>query len=287
MSFEVGQRVRLSTVVTNAAGTATDATMDIEVYREDGTPYVGVTPTHAGTPGNYFADVTLDAPGRLTWEWIASGAVVSRKTDQSYVRTGWAGIVSLRAAKNHLNKKLDDTTDDDEILDWIDALTIAIEKEAGPVVPRPYVETFDGGRRRLFLTYTPVASITEVREVWGDADVRILTPETSGGPFGDNDYYVDLDTGEIERRNGGYPQSFPFGMNNVRVSYRAGRVPIPANLRIATLELLAHHWRASQMSIGATRPRSDVPTDSTIMQYGMPNRVSTLIGFKRAPMLGG
>lgn len=287
MSYEVGQRIRLSTVVTNEDGTPTDATMNIAVYREDGTPYAGVTPTHAGTPGAYYADVTVDTPGRITWEWTASGAVVSKKHDQAYVRNPWAGILSLREAKEHLNKSLTDTSDDDEILDWIDALTIAVEKETGPIVPRPYVETFDGGKRQLFLTYTPIVSVSEVREVWGDADIRILTPEVSGGPYGDNDYYVDLDTGMIERRNGGYPQSFPFGCMNVRVTYSAGRTPIPANLRLATRELLSHHWRASQLSSGATRPRSDVPADSTIMQYGMPNRVTTLIGYKRAPLLGG
>lgn len=287
MSFEVGQRVRLSTVVTDASGNPTDATMAIAVYREDGTQYAGVLVVDDPGAGNYHADVTLDAAGRITWEWTASGAVVSRKTDQAYVRTGWAGIVSLRAAKLHLNKSLTDTSDDEEILDWIDALTVALEKEVGPIVPRPYVETFSGGKPQLFLTYTPVVAVTEIREVWGAGDIRILDVETSGGPYGDDDYLIDLDTGVLTRRTGGYAQSFPWGYDNVRVTYSAGRVPLPPHYRIAMLELLSHHWRASQLASGATRPRTDVPTDTTGMGYGMPNRVTTILGYKRAPLLGG
>lgn len=300
MGYEVGSKVRLNTEVRNPAGTLTNATMSVVIQREDGTNYVGpFTPVNDST-GIYHVDFTPDTPGQHRWVWTATGAVEGVYRGQSYVRTPFAGIMSLQEAKEQLNKRADDTTDDDELLDWIDAITLSLEKLVGAIVPRSYTEKHNGSdpprppfvnlgsgmRSRIFLRERPVLSITQVKEDWGYGDTRTLTGEAYGGPYNENDYVVDLETGSLIRRNSGSGAYWPRGVQNVEVTYMAGRTPIPPNLRQAAKELLTHHWRASQLSSGATRPRTDVPADTAAMGIAIPNRVNLLIGWKRGPRLG-
>lgn len=294
MSYEVGQRVRLSTVVSNESGTPTDATVTITVYREDGTQYAGVVANHAGSPGSYFADVTLDTPGRLTWEWVSSGAVVGRKTDQSYVREPFIGLMSLHAAKVQLNKSLTDTSDDDELLDWIDAITRAIERYTGPIIPRVVVETYTVRplQRSIVLRRRPVLEVLEVREFWGPGDIRNPTVFVDTGPtYADDAYYFDPGTSSVMRYGSGYPTNWPVGYDNVRITYRAGRTPVPQNLRLASKELLTHVWRQSQITGGTSRPvprgTGESLGDRLDKDVQVPARVLTLIGYRRAPLLGG
>lgn len=289
MAYEVGQRIRLSTVVRDVAGVPTDATVTLGVFREDGTPYAGVSVVDDPGAGNYHADLTLDTPGRITWEWTASGAVIGKTYGQAYVRTSGVGIVSLSEAKNHLNKSLTDTTDDDELLDWIDAITLALERHVGAIVRRTVIETFSvqPATRTILLNTRPILAVSEIREFWGSGDIRILTPFVDTGPYGDNSYAVDIPTATLTRYGSGYPVYFPVGFDNIRVTYTAGRSPITQNLRLAALELLTHHWRASQISSGASRPRTDVPADTASMGIEIPNRVKILMGARRAPLLGG
>src|SRR5262245_11776900 len=127
MGYEVGQRVRIAVDVKDINGNLAAATMALVVLREDGTAYAGLTIVHDST-GKYHSDVTVDTPGRITWQWNATGAVIGVYYGQAYVRSPFAGILSLTEAKVHLNKSLTDTSDDDELLDWIDAITIALEK---------------------------------------------------------------------------------------------------------------------------------------------------------------
>jgi hypothetical protein len=60
---------------------------------------------------------------------------------------------------------------------------------------------------------------------------------------------------------------------------------VPQNYRQAALELLAHHWRASQLVAGSTRPREGTP-DAVGVGIAMPHRVALLLSGRRAPLLG-
>lgn len=295
MSYEVGQKVRLSVTVTDENGAPTDATMSVAVFREDGTQYSGLSVVDDPGAGNYHTDVVLDTAGRLTWTFTASGAVIGVFHGQDYVRSANTGIISLTEAKRQLNKRLEDTSDDDELLDWIDAITVALEKHTGPIVPRTVIETHSVDRLQASITLRrrPVLSVTSVREFWGPGDIRNPTVFNDAGPsYADDAYLFDASTSSVMRYSGGYQTRWPVGYDNVRITYVAGRTPIPQNLRLAAKELLSHVWRQSQLTGGNSRPvprgtGSESLAERQEKEVKIPARVLTLIGYRRAPLLGG
>lgn len=287
MAYDVGQKVRIPITVRDETGTPADATVAIVVTRPDGTTTTPTTVDDAGT-GNYHADIIATAAGPWWWSAAASGAVIAVDSGQFYVRSGGPWIVSLNEAKKHLNKSLADTTDDEELRDWIDASTYVIQNIVGAVVPRTVVEYHDGpGTRSIFLRVGPVLEVTEVREVWGQGDIRILTAEPADlVALTDDQYRIDVATRRLTRRGSGFAAGWPRGTNNIRVTYRVGQQPIRQNIRSAALELIGHHWRASQLASGRTRPREQT-NDAALVGIAIPNRVAGLLGTKRAPRLGG
>jgi hypothetical protein len=113
-----------------------------------------------------------------------------------------------------------------------------------------------------------------------------ILPEPTGGPYTDNQYVVDLGLRQLIRRGSGYARRWGAGYGSVAVSFMTGRRPVPPNFRTAAFELLAHHWRASQLVSGATRPREGTP-DTAGVGIAIPNRVLVMLaGAKRAPLLG-
>ena len=289
MAFDIGQKVRLPVAVADADGTPTAAAMAVVITRPDGTVFpAGAVVQDAGV-GNYHVDVTTDGTnwGPWLWTFTASGAVVAVYSGQFFVRAPGPRIVSLEEVKHHLNKSLDVHDDDEELRDWIDATRWVIENIKGVVVPRTFVEYHDGGGRQITLRRGPVISVAEVRLAWGPGDVRVLTAEADDMVGATVDQYLlHPQTRRLLHRNGGWTMRWPYGQQNIRATYRAGRIVPEDNIRQASKELIGHFWRQSQLATGNTRPRADAP-DPTSMAYGVPNRVRELLGTKRAPRLGG
>jgi hypothetical protein len=286
MAHEVGQRVRVPFTVRDVNGDPTDADIAVTVFRDDDTPYVGITATHGAGTGEYFFDVTVDSDGIHRWVVVASGAVVAVLSGQFFVRSPGQRIVSLEEAKKHLNKTATVTTDDDELRSWIDAATYVIEREIGAVIPRQVVESYDGGLQSIILRKGPVISVDLVEEFVSPGVFNTLTLQPDLGPFTDNQYMLNLAERRIERSMGGTPSRFLYwGRDSVRVEYTIGRQPMPANIRQGALELVAHFWRSSQFSTGRAVPREGT-TDASLVGIALPNRVAALIGRKRAPTLG-
>lgn len=286
MAYDVGQTVRVPVTVTDVDGDPTDATMAIEVTKPDGTTSSPAI-TNDGV-GLYHADITTDAPGTWLWKYSASGAVLPAVyTGQFFVRTPGPRIVSLREAKEYLNKNALQVQDDEELRDFIDMTTVVLETIKGPIVPRTVTEYQAGGKHYVFLRRRPVLSITSVQEVWGPDDVRTLTaePDLSVGATTDQ-YVADLPRGRLRRRDSGFPACFPYGVANVKIVYRVGQSPIQPNVRQAGLNLLAHFWRSTQLVTGRSRPRSEFNDETLVASYGVPESVRKLLGDKRAPRLG-
>lgn len=283
MAYDVGQVVRLPLEARDADGNLVDATITLDIARDDGTTFPAPALVHDGT-GLYHADVVTDSSG--VWSWEASTPAGAVGSGQWYVRIGGPALLSLVEAKKQLNKPLTVTTDDDELRDWIDAVTYVIERRAGAVVRRTVVEYHDGGTWQLTLRRGPVITVSEVREIWGPDDVRLLTAEPEGGTPTTNDQYLMVTASRtLVRRSYGAAMWFPPGTANVRVSYVVGRSPVPPNYRLAAAELLTHHWRNSQLAAGATRVREDALT-GLLTGVDIPNRVMSLIGTRKAPRLG-
>lgn len=122
-----------------------------------------------------------------------------------------------------------------------------------PVQPQKFTYRFDGFSgwtgAYLNLPYTPVLEVTSVVEYWGAAGPHVLTEST---PTNQTDgYQVEYSTGRLIRIFPGNVQKpwFP-GSRNIEISWTAGYNPIPADIRMATLELAKHWYDNTQMQAG-------------------------------------
>ena len=273
MSYTLGQQVVLTTAVTDTLGAPTNATMSLVVTKPDGSTLVsgvGLTITNPVT-GTYVCNVPTSAAGTWLYLWTASGAAIGVDDGQFDVLAVTRRIVSLADAKLHMNKN--NTADDVEIQDFIDAAQAVVQREVGPVVPTSYTETLPAPPGRLILSHRPVISITSLSETG-----TLLSPSA---------YRLDPASGLVERAYGsgaGYWAST--GSNaDIAVTYLAGRSgPVPANYRLATLELTAHLWRNSQMGRNR-RVRGSGPEDDTAavgLGFSLPNRVRELLGARQS-----
>ncbi|HYS39164.1 MAG TPA: hypothetical protein VEO01_26405 [Pseudonocardiaceae bacterium] len=288
MGYDVGQKVNLSTVVKDTNGAPIDATMDLAVNAPDGT-VTHPTPINHPSTGNYNADYVPVLGGGIYWYvWTASGAAVAVDQGQIWVRDLGPRIVSLADVKRHLNRDLTDTSDDEELKDFIDMITVPVENICGAVLPRTVIEYHDGeggDRTQLALRQKNVLSITSVVESWYGTNYT-LTQESDlgvGSPAG-YAYTYDADTCLLTRRSGWMTWNWAPGQRNIKITYRVGMSPITQNVRTGSLELVAHIWRSSQLASGTQRATN--PQDLVGLAYAVPNRVrEILLGSGRGPLV--
>lgn len=275
MSYTVGAQVDLSTTVKDSSGTLVNATISLVVTKPDGTT---TSPSVANpSTGVYTASISATLAGPWLYVWTASGAAVGVDDGQFEVTAQALRIVSLADVKRHMNMSLTDTTNDDEVQDFIDAAQALIEREIGPVVPKTYTERHNGGRCRINVDHGPIVSITSITEYYYGSLLHVLTS---------NEYVVDYTAGYIDRTlPSGMRFDFQGSINDVVIVYVAGRiVPVGANVRLGAKELTAHLWRNTQL--GRTRrSRSGSATDDDSAPIGlgfsMPARVRELIGARK------
>lgn len=169
-----------------------------------------------------------------------------------------ADLVTLDDVAAHLNwNAQQQAAQAAEMGHYISAATPLIEDIVGPVVQRAFDEWHDGGSSRIILDNTPVVSVASVSESYGANMVFTLDQETldSGSFLSAYAYTFDAATGLLVRRASGMAGRFASGVRNVRIQYTAGLCPdtasVPANIRLATLELVRINWQPQQ---GGNRP---------------------------------
>lgn len=272
MSYTLGQQVVLTTAVTDTLGAPIDATMSLVVTRPDGTTLVsgvGLTITHPGT-GSYACVVPAMQSGTYLYLWTASGAAVGVDDGQFDVLAITRRIVSLADAKLHMNKN--NTADDIEIQDFIDAAQAVVTREVGDIVPTQYTELLPLDGPNIVLSRRPILSVTSVSVMGGSSTPTVVSPTA---------YRLHSSTGIIEHLNYGFVGT------SAEVVYLSGLTgPVPPNYRLATLELIAHLWRNSQQGRNR-RVRGSGPEDDTAtvgLGFSLPNRVRELLGAKKPAM---
>lgn len=211
-------------------------------------------------------------------------------------------IVTLDEVKNHLRYPISATQDDAALQFHIEAADDVLRKECGEILPQVYDETYDGGSTTLYTIHTPLLSVESIQEGWGYQNfvldyVQANTVGTSGSLYA---YSIDnAETGQITRRTAGNTVTrFVAGTGNIRITYTAGRQPVPALIRLAELELVAFWWqnsqeRASQQSqqygfgaIDQEIPRSGGAQYTSINQ-GIPWRIIEMIkAYRAGPIIG-
>jgi hypothetical protein len=165
-------------------------------------------------------------------------------------------IVTLAEVKTFLN--IDGTTYDAELPDYISSASQMVVNAIGPVNAEPRLQTFPSGQvLALALRYFPVIAVSSVT--------------VNGSALAASAYTLNEADGLLTAASG-------FGYGPVIVTYSAGRTPIPADIRHATLVLVKHLW-ATQRG-GAMRGSSEPQPGSS---YSMPNRVLEILNAYMPP----
>jgi hypothetical protein len=130
--------------------------------------------------------------------------------------------------------------------------------QVSPVTAVDVVKTF---RNVLILEHTPIISVTTI------VDTASTLPVTAG-------WALDGTAG-ILRHSYRFPGA-------ITITYQAGRDPVPANFKLAALELGAHLWRSSQQNSGGGRP--GFGDDNQVMPsagWALPYNVRQLLGLDK------
>lgn len=178
-----------------------------------------------------------------------------------------AGLVGLDDAKAHLDLK--STTEDAELLEFIEAATSVVEDHVGAVLARTVVERCPEGYQ-LMLATLPVLSVTSVDPFY-----------LYGNSYPLSDIIIDNEAGILYRKTG-----FPFFNGPFRVTYTAGRVAVPPNVRLATLIIIAHLWetqRPRPTRFPTLHNADEIPAPG--MSYAVPRRALELLGPRRVAVL--
>lgn len=284
--YDIGDLVKVSTQVT-VAGVPTDATMAIAISAPDGSTPGAPVISHDGV-GLYSASLPVAMAGNYVVKWTASGAAVGVDEYQIFVQPAGTKIVGLGETKAHLN--IAGTSQDNELLGFIDAAGEVIEAICGPTLNKTVVESFDGGDETIALRQWPIVSITSVKETWwGNATYNLTEVDITTGPFNGFQFTFDPQSGTITRRNGGFVQCFMDGTDNITVTYVKGRAqPWKANIRLAALELVGWFWRSSQIGRGFPRAQVGGQATTLIAGYAVPNPIveALLKGDQQPPLIG-
>lgn len=154
-------------------------------------------------------------------------------------------IVSISETLDYLNMT-GDTSHNTELQRFIEGADPVIEDIVGPVNPASVTEWYDGGAPYIVLRKNPVVSVNTVTEYSG-ATANGLTVATTPASAGSYAYTFDPD-GILHRVTQAGSSFFAPGAQNVKVEYTVGRTPTPANIKLATLELIRHLYQSTQQS---------------------------------------
>lgn len=169
------------------------------------------------------------------------------------------------------------STDDEELIGYLDAARNRIASVCIPLGPATVVDTFDGapGAGTLILSTFPVNSVTSVTTYDAAGSATILSE--AGGSTGLTDgYRKNLSAGTIRRI--GY-RTWPVGWGNVVVQYTVGPASTPAEVVQAVKVTLQAWWDTRRMTGnlqapgGATPEAGDLPNPT----FGIPSDAYDLL----------
>lgn len=164
----------------------------------------------------------------------------------------------------------------------ITAVSESIAEHYGTVIYGTVTgELHDGGRPYVYLDHQPVQGIVQVVE-YDETTAATLTAESNTSKPADG-YVVELANGRVGRRNGNADTNFPKGVNNVYVTYVAGRyastATVGAKWKEAASLYLKSVWRAYEDAVGQV-DEFDVPV-AQFPRFAIPNAVKELLARER------
>lgn len=266
--IDLGDVHRLTHTHTDPAGVnlVNAGTMTLTITRPDSTVVTvpSVSPTSVG---RYEYDYLTTQTGRHVARWAGTGTNPGAKVDVFDVRPADPGyVISLADAKAALNQT--GSEHDEELRSMVEATTVEIEAVVGPVVVRSYSEVHDGGPL-LVLRQTPVVTLTTLVPLY-----------TGGATYLPADMDLDPLTGIVRRLDG----AWIYGP--LRVTYAAGRSPVPANITEAAKIILSHKWETQRGHTGGRPGLGEDTLPTPGLGFLIPRRaMEALAPHRRAPVL--
>jgi hypothetical protein len=269
--YDVGDVITLPLSVTDGAGNPADGgTVTVTVGLPDGTT---ATPVVApGDTGQYSATFTAVLEGLHTVRWTVTAGDAIVPQDVFNVREITDQIIGLAEARKQL--RFTGADFDDDLRLFIAAAGKAVEDHTGvALVRRTITEKLDATCGKLWLTKTPVLSITSLEAVNGSA-----TWDTA---------HLDVrdDLGLVRALTG------PTITGYVRSVYIPGTRVIPPNFLLACRIITEHLWQTMRPFASSTVPMVGALDDSLdartggLVGFAIPNRALELLG-KPPPMIG-
>jgi hypothetical protein len=254
MAFDIGDSVPLAWNVKDANGTLINAagTVTLTVTHPDGTSETPTVPV-PGTTGQYQVTYVPATAGRYTWNAVTTQPNTSYGDVFQVRQVLSPALLSLAEAKSHLNIPATTTTFDDELREFMEAVTSVVEDFVGPIVRRTYTRRAMGYKYTIRLPHTQVRSITSVVSVrdGSTVDTSLLVVDSLTGIL----RYKDL----LGR--------FPFG--ELDVTYIVGRDYVEPTWTLAAKEIMASNWRGQLGNLPAVQGADDriIPTNQGVPFY--------------------
>ncbi len=265
---DLGDLIPLGIQVRDGDGVAVNATMvTLTITLPDGTLVSPVVPAPPAEVGAYSYDYMPALVGRYLVKWVTTGPNAAFTDSFDIRESNLSSIISLAAAKAHLNMSQTQTRDDDELRGFIEAATAVIERHRGEIIARRTVveHSPNGSGGCIALMHHPVISITSMTDLRGNALVT-------------GNYLLDGPNGILNRLGGG-------GGTPQVVTYVAGYVQIPANYILAAKIIIAHLWQTqriqnigAQPTLGNSSRREEQIVTPSGMGYAIPHRAIELLG---------
>ena len=181
-------------------------------------------------------------------------------------------------------KQIVNLKDDSQIEILIDSVSQLVKTYCGSTLIDYYgsnktetFDIFDTGTAEVFLTESPLVSVSSVQERGSIADsYTTLTANT--------DYYVDTEHDRIFRIDGDISsKAWSRGFASVQIIYRAGYSTTPQDLRLAIYDLITYYlkeeYKGRKSMAGATLQNE---TSTSISQdIGFPDHIKRVLDMYR------
>ena len=257
MAYDLGDPVPLAISVKDAAGVAANATLvTLTVTAPDGTATSAtITPTSTGA---YSLTYAPSAAGRYMYRWLATGTNASSYTDVFEVNDpAETFIVSLADVKRYLN--ITSTTSDEELRQFILEATDISESMVNQKLRRKsFTENYTAVEGSVMLIKQPVTAITSLTE----NDVALVE---------DVDYFVNYRAGIVYRGDSTMRRFWRSGVNNITVTYVAGKTEPSPTEQLLVKETVRHLWRTKRGASPMTMGNGDefIPGGNNVITYRM------------------
>jgi hypothetical protein len=210
--------------------------------------------------------------------------LVDVSTNGNALSATWGNFLDLNEdLKPWLRYRTGASSDDVLLQDVLDmACSWVQDYLSRPIGPTRFDRRFNGWSSwqgaYIMLPYQPVLEILSVTEYWGVSGPHVLEESQPTDQL--DGFQCEYLRGMVTRVFPGNVQKpwFP-GSRNIEISWVAGFNPVPAYVRIATLEYAKYWWTNTQQA-SRSNPRGggeyDAP-DSRGLWPGVPNRITDLL----------